>query len=416
MTTAYLDDPKLTSRIQRRLMARTDEYRATLAALRETPDTSRPEYALFHATPAMVQEITATVTNRIGRVRQLVLIGTGGSSLGTEALHAALGPGKVELTVVDVLSPQALNDTIASLRRLRSCESLAISIVSKSGTTTETVVNASVLLTALVAHFGTTLYERVITISDPDTPLQRYAKRQGALALTMPAAVGGRYSVGTEVGLVPLHLLGHNVSAIAAGLNAATDEAALTTAGADAARLAWYITKGYQHYNFFAFSPALATLGAWYRQLQAESLGKATTQNGKPLRRGMVPTISTPTELHSMGQLYLSGYAGVYTDFVAFAEESTDQPIPRTGLAKAYARHTVADVATALYGGVLAAYQERQLPYRSHLLAADPTALGKFMGQRMIEVMCAAVLLEVAAFTQPNVELYKSKTRSLLGL
>ncbi|MFW6210307.1 MAG: hypothetical protein ACOC4E_02325, partial [Patescibacteria group bacterium] len=300
MQTAYLDDTKLTARTRARLEKRTQPLQDDLLTLHETPDPSRPEYALTHGVSDSVASVLTAVSQRIGKVRQVVLIGTGGSSLGVEAVHAALGGARgnaTELLTLDVLTPSALAETIERLRRLRSCHSLAICVISKSGTTAETVVNAAVLLDALEDHFGMEIYERVVAISDPGSPLLRYTKRQGGLALTMPDSVGGRYSVGTEVGLVPLQLLGHDATAFAQGLQLASSAEQLPQSAAAAARLAWYITIGYRHYNIFAFHPDLFTLGAWYRQLQAESLGKAVTRSGKAFRKGLVPTISTPTEL-----------------------------------------------------------------------------------------------------------------------
>ena len=416
MQIAYLDDKKLTERSRTRLSARLEDYAGELVKWRAAPATQRPEYALYHGVQPEVAATLEQITDRLGAVKEVLLLGIGGSSLGVEAVHDALPNTACTLTVIDALAPSALQAVLTQLQRRRSLQSLAICIVSKSGTTTETMVNASVILSALEDRFGAAVYERVVCISDQGSPLLRFAKRQKASVATMPAAIGGRYSVGTEVGLVPLALLGHDARAFAAGIAAATEPAHVAHVSQAAARLAWYITQGYQHYNFFAFHPDLYKLGAWYRQLQAESLGKSKTRSGTRWKKGLVPTISTPVELHSMGQLYLSGYPGVYTDFVAFADEVTDQPIPRRGLAKAYARHSVAEVATALYGGVLGAYQERALPYRSTLLNADETTLGRLIGSRLLEVMMVGRILDLNPFDQPNVELYKNKTRGLLGL
>ncbi len=161
----------------------------------------------------------------------------------------------------------------------------------------------------------------------------------------------------------------------------------------------------------------LAKLGAWYRQLLAESVGKAVDRAGKPVTKGFLPTISTPVELHSVGQLYLSGFSGVFTDFVTFDDDLIDFKIPKQGLSKNFGKYTVQEVATGLYGGVMAAYQEKNLPYRSTIFADDLTySLGLFMGMRMLETMYLAELLNLNAFDQPSVELYKIKTREILGL
>jgi len=161
----------------------------------------------------------------------------------------------------------------------------------------------------------------------------------------------------------------------------------------------------------------LAKLGAWYRQLQAESLGKDTDRAGKSFRQGMVPTISTAVELHSIGQLYLSGFAGVYTDFVTFDDDTVDFSIRKQGLAATWAGFTAQEIATAIYGGVIQAYQAKQLPYRTTVFDEDVLySLGMFMAARMRETMYVADLLNLDAFDQPHVELYKQKTKAILGL
>jgi glucose-6-phosphate isomerase len=219
------------------------------------------------------------------------------------------------------------------------------------------------------------------------------------------------------VGLVPLALLGHDTDAFISGVLDASSEEFESVVAEQAVRMHHYLSKKYRHYNFFAFEPRLQTLGAWYRQLFAESIGKEFDRAGKSVTVGFVPTISTAVELHSVGQLYLSGFSGVYTDFVTFDDDSVDYAIPKKGIAKAYGKYTMQEVATALYGGVVAAYQERTLPYRSTIFDETlPYSLGLFMGMRMLETMYIAHLLDLNAFDQPNVELYKVKTRSILGL
>jgi len=75
------------------------------------------------------------------------------------------------------------------------------------------------------------------------------------------------------------------------------------------------------------------------------------------------------------------------------------------------------EVSTAIYGGVISAYQERSLPYRSTIFDDNLTySLGLFMGMRMLETMYIAELMNINAFNQPNVELYKTKTKEILGI
>jgi glucose-6-phosphate isomerase len=178
-----------------------------------------------------------------------------------------------------------------------------------------------------------------------------------------------------------------------------------------------YLSKKYTHYNFFAFEPRLYKLGAWYRQLQAESLGKTLTKKNKKATKGFVPTITTAVELHSTGQLHMSGLLPTYTDFVTFDDYNSNYDIPKKGLAKNYSKFNMQEVATGIYGGVIGAFQAKKLPYRATIFDDDLLySVGLFMGMRMMETMYVAELLGINAFDQPNVELYKDKTREILGL
>lgn len=403
-----IPESKLTS-----TLSKLTSYREVTAA----PAASAPEYSLVHPKEPGLHDVLAEVSKRYKTAKHVLLIGIGGSSLGTEAVHAALDTDRT-LTVLDTVSGVALERTLASFSRLKKSSDIVVCAVSKSGGTIETMSNLAVVASRLEEQLGSSVREQFIYIGNPGTDFLRAGKRRGGMAISMPTVIGGRYSVGTVVGLVPLALLGHDVDDYISGYLAASEPEFEVVAAEGAARLHCYLKAGVRHYNFFAFEPRLAALGAWYRQLTAESLGKEFDREGARVKYGFVPTISTPVELHSIGQLYLSGFAGVYTDFVTFDDDMHDPKIPNTPFSKALKGRTVGEVATALYGGVVAAYQERQLPYRSTVFDEESRAyaLGCFMALRMRETMYLAHLLNVNAFDQPNVELYKTKSKNILGL
>ncbi len=392
-------------------------YRMEIARIIRERDDKRHEYALAHPTAELVSSLRTQLKTFKG-LRHVVVVGIGGSSLGLEALHSALGADtQPKLTVLDMITPAALTAVTNELRAVKKVSQVAVCVISKSGTTTETLANASVLLRLLEARYGTAIHGQVIYIGNPGTALTKVAKKQGSHYLAMPAVVGGRFSVTTEVALVPLILLGHDVEAIVAGMRRASDPVAEEAIAARAVQLHAFLRAGYRHFNFFAFETRLYKLGCWYRQLFAESLGKATARDGKPVKVGMVPTISTPVELHSIGQLYLAAFPGVFTEFVSVDDNGVDYKIGPTTIAPHLKKFTLEEVSAALYGGVVGAYQGQGLPYRATVLAEDlASSLGYYLAAAMLEVMYLAHLMNVDAFDQPNVELYKDKTRTLLGL
>jgi len=355
------------------------------------------------------------VVDALGEVEHVVLIGIGGSSLGTEAIHAAL-KSNVTLHVLDSVAPYRIKEIVTALKDVPQ-DDVAICSISKSGGTTETLTNTEVLLTELRELYGEKPYERTVCIGNPDNELLKAGGALGAHVVPMHETIGGRYSVFTSVGLVPLALLGHDIDEILNGVEATLTAENEDAAALGAASLHSYLVDGVRSVNFFAFDTRLERLAKWYRQLTAESVGKEYDLDGNKTEIGFIPTISTPVELHSIGQLYFSGFNGVFTDFVTFDDTKLNYTIdPETKIAPTLAGRSMREIHNAIYGGVIGAYGERKLPYRITTLERDlPFAIGLFMGMRMLETMYLAKLMHVNAFDQPNVELYKDITRDILS-
>lgn len=418
MFISYFDDKRVSEKTLNANLKKLKDYRASIATSLESNNTEVPEYSLYHCLDFDLHETLGDIKQQFKGVKQVILIGIGGSSLGVEAIHSVLDQGKVKLSVLDTVSAHKVELVLKEALTHKKVNQIAVCVVSKSGKTTETLANAAVVLDTLKATFGEAIYKQTIFVGDAKTELMTYGKKKGVTLISMPSIIGGRYSVATAVGLVPLALLGHDVDEFIAGYLDASEENYETLVADSAARVAEYHRLKYPHYNFFAFEPRLEQLGRWYRQLFAESLGKELDKNGKAIKTAMVPTISTPVELHSVGQLYMSGVPDTLTDFVTFDDEIVDIKIARgSNVAKGLQGYTLGEVATALYGGVMAAYQERSLPYRATIFEESlPYSMGLFMAMRLREVMYVAHLLEVNAFDQPNVELYKVKTKEILSL
>ena len=169
----------------------------------------------------------------------------------------------------------------------------------------------------------------------------------------------------------------------------------------------------------FVFDPTLEDLGKWWRQLVGESLGKNETRAGGVSETSILPTVSVgSTDLHSVGQLYLSGAPGIATTFVAVGQP--EMIIPAHGIAERLVSGlggaSSAAITDAILEGTKRAYTEKKLPYLSiHLRDLSPEAMGAFMETQMIAVAIAGELLDINAFDQPNVEDYKRITRGLLS-
>lgn len=418
MYITYFDDKRVTENALKTKVNKLSTYRKSIEAHHAANNSEVSEYSLYYAQDYDLQETLSSIKKNCKGVKHLILLGIGGSSLGLEAVHSVLNDKKVSLSILDTVSASSLNDVLSDIKKLKKVAQIAICIISKSGNTTETLANASILLAELETQFSTDIYKQTFFIGDKNTDLAKFAKKMSATYISIPSIIGGRYSMATAVGLVPMAILGYDTDEFISGYMDASKEQYEVITADSAARIFMYYQNKYQHYNFFAFEPRLEKLGRWYRQLFAESLGKEFDLDNKLVTNTMIPAISTPVELHSVGQLYLSGRANVYTDFVTFDDETIDFKIPsKTKLATSIKGLSMQEIATALYGGVIGAYRERQLPYRATIFEESLTySLGLFMAMRLREVMYVANLLNVNAFDQPNVELYKIKTKEILNI
>lgn len=416
MLVSYFDHTGLTDKKLITARKKLDTYRMTIRQSEAANDLSVPESSLYYAKDFALHESIAEAKKKFKKINHLILIGIGGSSLGLEAIHLALGEKEVRLTVIDTVAPYKIGAVLEELMKLKNLSKVGFCVISKSGTTTETLANTSVLMTALKTKFGAQMITQTIFIGDAATPLEAYAKKQKASFYAIPKPIGGRFCMATAAGLIPMALLGHDVDEFIDGYVAAASDDYEQLVTESAVRLSLYRTQlKYNHYNFFAFDTRLSGLAFWYRQLFAESLGKEKARNGKILTTAMVPAVSTSVELHSTGQHYMSGVSAVYTDFVALEDDEIDFKVGKGTLAPHLASKTLGDIATALYGGVTGAYRERQLPYRTTIFDGSLTySLGLFMAMRIKEILYVAELEDINAFDQPNVELYKDKMRALL--
>lgn len=345
----------------------------------------------------------------------VIVIGIGGSSLGMQAVAQALESQRcnhVKYHVADTIDDTGL----ATLERittgaLNEGKKVVGVVISKSGTTLETLINASFFIQLLTKH-KQDLAQTLIIISDAGSPLEEFAQAHSIPTLCIPTTVGGRYSVFTAAGLLPLTLVGIDIDALCAGAQSYIPEDATSSAAITYA----HYQQGRPINDLFLFSPALSGIGAWYRQLVGESLGKETTAQ-PTTKQGITPTVSIgTTDLHSVAQLYLSGPQDKFTTFV-YQLTSNSPTIPLiTDLTPSLLRdQTVASVKQAIFQGVTAAYIEKERPFCVIELAAlNAHVIGELLYAKMIEIVYLGTLLDVNPFNQPQVELYKKKTYQIL--
>lgn len=377
-----------------------------------------------------------TISRRLAKEHKdaslVVVVGIGGSNLGTlavqEALlgrHHNLLPGKrPRILYADTVDPAAMQRIVRLVDdELRSRRHVVINAVSKSGATTETIANLEVLLAALKRRRRDPRKHVVVT-TDEGSLLWQLAAQEGYALLPIPKKVGGRYSVLSCNGLFPLALLGIDTGALldgAAHMRAQCLKERDNPAAIRAAILVNALRDGRNIADNFYFATDLEGIGKWYRQLMGESIGKEwDRRHDRRIWAGMTPTVSIgSTDLHSMAQLYFGGPDDKLFTIVT-ADRMQHVAIPRLAqydpLVQNIQGKDLATIMRAISSGVQSTLRKQGRPYCAITLPAlDARSIGALLQLHMMEMMLLAALLDVNAFDQPNVEDYKAETRKILA-
>lgn len=372
-----------------------------------------------------VEKVVAQVdTNKL---RYVFLIGIGGSYLGAKAVYDALyslrdmiAHTAPRLVCVDTNNPALLQTCEALIASLSSPEEYFVVVASKSGGTTETIANSEIILAMLDARF-TKRADRICVIGDAGSKLVESGAELSMHTLTLPPKVGGRYSVFSAVGLLPLALCKVDISSLVSGAEAMLEsgthvDSSLNPASASALVRAYEYQEGKIIHDWFTFAPQLASLGGWWRQLIGESIGKTVGMTAF----GITPTVSIgANDLHSVGQLYLGGPKDKYLTFVTVKNQGRDYVVPTKRifphLVEMVKGVSVTTIIDAIVLGTKEACHNRKVPFMSITLEnISPYELGAFMQFAMLETMYLGRMLGVNPFDQPDVEAYKSVTKTIL--
>jgi glucose-6-phosphate isomerase len=364
----------------------------------------------------------------------LMLIGIGGSNLGTLAIHEALNGSfyneknpEISFYSADTVDPDKLSDQLFLMEQeLQKGNNIILNVVTKSGTTTETIANFELFLELLKKYKAEDFHKYVVVTTDEGSKLARFAQEKNFSLLTIPPHVGGRYSVFTAVGLFPLGLLGADIEQLCLGarmgvLNGAHEDIDNNLAAQSAIIKYALYKNGIAINDLFVFSTRLTSVALWYRQLMGESIGKEYNRDKKQVEVGITPTVSVgSTDLHSVGQLYLGGPRDKYTTFITVDTYTSSVTVPDMPEFKSFVPHIqgkpFATVMDAILEGVERAYEEGERPYSVvSLPAIDELTLGQLLQFYMVEIIYLGYLLEVNPFDQPNVESYKKETRRILA-
>lgn len=290
-------------------------------------------YTLFESQKETVDEIKNYIsTNELingGTLKNIVIVGTGGSSLGAKAVDCMLkhraNRNEIELIFLENCDPINLTFVLKNVKR----EETLFIMISKSGSTIETASITKYLFQRYELNFSEDAIKRhFCVITDPNSPLDNFAKNNSIKAFYMPKNVGGRFSVFTAVGLLPLAILGYDIKKILEG-SEGISKRFFTRAFPELINKAQYYAK-YATQNsinvLFSYSSSLKELNAWYVQLWGESLGKINKQN---IRVGLTPVgLVGSVDQHSFLQLIVQGPKDKSVTFIKVLDFEDESAIP----------------------------------------------------------------------------------------
>ena len=355
------------------------------------------------------------------RARVVVVVGIGGSYLGSKAVIEAMSNSFTAYNgspIVLFAGNNVSEDYLYELQHYLGGERFGICVISKSGTTTEPAVAFRLLKEQLERNVGKEeARELIVAITDKEKgALRTLADKEGYTTFVIPDNVGGRYSVLTPVGLFPIALTRCDIRALvkgAADMRAYCEEnnAALPLDYA-AVRNALY-QKGFTIEITANYNPKLHYVAEWWKQLFGESEGKEN--------KGIFPaSVDFTTDLHSMGQYIQQGRRDLFETVISVEEPRYKLTIPEDSdnLDKLnfLAGKRVGEVNRMAELGTRMAHVEGGVP---NLRIVMPELSEYYLGQLFYfyELACAISggILGVNAFDQPGVEAYKRNMFKLLG-
>ena len=370
---------------------------------------------------ALLNDLIAAANNLREHCDAVVCIGIGGSYLGAKAVIAALGN---QLGTTPAGSPEILfagqnigEDYLYDLMEHLRGRRFGIIVISKSGTTTEPAIAFRLLKSMLEQQVGREEAAKlIVAITDAHKgALRSLATTEGYKTFVIEDNVGGRFSVLTPVGLLPIAVAGYDIKALVAGARE-MEQATLT--GADNSAMTYAMTRnalyraGKKIEILVNYNPNLHFFNEWWKQLYGESEGKD--------HKGIFPAaVDNSTDLHSMGQWIQDGERIIFESVISVRDQRHEVRIPTDsdnldGL-NYLAGKRVDEVNKMAELGTRIAHVDGGVP---NMRIVMPRLSEQFLGQLIyfFEAACgmSGYLLGINPFNQPGVEAYKKNMFALL--
>ncbi len=366
-------------------------------------------FAALNLPETAAAEEISRVCEPVSDCQSIVTVGIGGSALGAKTITSALGDGSIDHYVLDNVDPEHNRRILESL----DLSETTVHVVSRSGTTAETLANFLVVRDAM-ERAGVGWTERTIVTTGDDGPLRELAQSEGLPALDVPEGVPGRFSALSSVGLVPAAIQEHDIEGLLEGGKAGAESLSPSLFDCPAyayGAVAYALDQRGAGINvMMPYAEGLEPFAEWFAQLWAESLGK---DGG-----GQTPVRALgATDQHSQLQLYRAGPRDKLITLLR-TREHDDVEIPETEIEDlAYIGGTgLGELLDAEFEATEASLAAAGCPnVRIEIDRLEARELGRLLYDIEAACILAGELYGVETFTQPAVEWGKRAARGLLG-
>jgi glucose-6-phosphate isomerase len=407
-----------------------------MADLARRRDAGELGFLQLTAERRLVEQIRAFADGVGQAFDTVVVLGIGGSALGMLALQQALRPPHwnelddeardyfPRLYVLDNVDPTTIAPFLGRLDLRRTL----VNVISKSGTTAETMAQFLVVRERLRAVLDEGCASHFIFTTDPAAGvLRRIAEAESIATFPVPPNVGGRFSVLSAVGLLPAALVGIDIEALLEGAARMQERCATTVLRENPAALfaalqhLAHARRGAGIHVMMPYSDRLYGMADWFRQLWAESLGKRLDREGREVFRGPTPIKALgATDQHSQVQLYMEGPFDKTLTFLSAGRRAVDVAVPPAYQdidAIAYlGGHSLGRLLDAEQRATTGALtRSGRMNMTIELPEVGAAAVGELLMMLQIATVVAGALYGVDPLDQPGVELGKVLTYGLMG-
>ena len=333
------------------------------------------------------------IIKKIKSFFNIKIIGVGGSILGAETIYSFL-KNKIKKKFTFI------NNLELNISKFKNKKDFNL-IISKSGNTLETIINSNILINSK---------NNLVITENKNSYLQVLAKKLKTEIVNHNNFIGGRYSVMSEVGMLPAELMGLNINKFKQLNNLIKNKNYINLLTSNVAKIIFFIKQKKYNSVIINYDKKSENLFRWYQQLVAESLGK----KGK----GVLPIISSmPKDNHSVMQLYLDGPRNNFFTFFNVKDSNSDKINNKKILSKYnyLKRKNVYQVISSQKEATERVFLKKKIPFRSfEVLQRDEKSLGELFCFFILETILIGRAMKINPYDQPAVELIKNETKKIL--